>query len=227
MSSPAKQQKLPPPPEPGPADNRVTWFQSLFASASALLRLLLLTPAVRARLRVQWGDHVPRLSLALADMIQAAPELFAWVEGGAERLRESVRLIEELTHIQAAQHDFATRLNDTLLHHRAELFRHVRTVVQGLLMTLDSPATDPAVRARLHELSSSVRAILEERSAQVRAAREEGAAAAEARDRIGQLESDLAERDRQLRSLRGEPAPPPPPVAPRRTSRRTPRRTRR
>lgn len=227
MSSSAKQPKPPPQSAPGPTENRVTWFQSVFASASSLLRLLLLTPPLRARLRVQWGDHVPRLSLALADMIQTAPALFAWVEGGAERLRESVRFIDELTQIQATQQDFATRLNDTLLHHRAELFRHVRTVVQGLLMTLDNPATDPATRARLLEVSSSVRAILEERSAQVRAAREEGAAVAEARDRIGQLESDLAERDRQLRALRGEPLAPAQPVAPRRTSRRTPRHTRR
>jgi hypothetical protein len=152
---------------------------------------------------------VPGLAAAIAKMIDKAPDLFKWVPQSAAWFRQAVDAIDELTEVHVACTQFAERVNDTMIQIKSDLYSTVNLTVRGLTSMIESPATPPDVRGRLLEVSEEVRAILDKRNAALSAARNEAAASEEAA-RIAELEAKLAEKDRELRVLRGQPVEPAP-----------------
>ncbi len=148
--------------------------------------------------KMKWASHVPTLSRAIADMIDADPRLFAWLPFDAATLRLFEGEVLLLSEVKSVLDRLAAYVNDVFLTRRHQLYEMTVQATEGVELILKSPMTAADLRPRIEELSQAVRAIVEERNTQIRSARRDNKKRAE----CAQADIDRLTEENQI--LRGD-----------------------
>lgn len=135
--------------------------------------LKVLTVPERKKLRTRWGDHVPGLARALADVFDAAPEVFASVGLHARPMREAEERTRQIASSRAVLEELRRQAIDTQLEARSDLYDMVNRGMDALKHLLESPFTDPDLKERIRPVARPALEIAERRSQRIRDALKE------------------------------------------------------
>lgn len=115
----------------------------------------------------RWAKHIPDLARAVADMLDIAPALFAWVPFTGAGLRAKEEQVRVLHMIEALLAGLLEQVRRLLRDRKHDLFESTLLVMEGTRRILESPTTGAEDRKDLEAVSRPARAVQKNRGEKI------------------------------------------------------------